>query len=72
MYKLQNGSYRIRFEQGYKHKDYIFWLIKNLGYANTLPKLNESSNRKNNYFYTYTYISLFDLYNQFYLNNHKK
>ena len=28
MYKYINGSYRIRFEQGYKHKDYIFWLFR--------------------------------------------
>lgn len=70
-----HNSYRIRFEQGYKHKDYLFWLfrsIKNLGYANSLPKLNESNNRKNFYFYTYTYTSLYFLYNEFYLNGIKK
>lgn len=77
MYKHNNNSYRIRFEQGYKHKDYLFWLfrsIKNLGYANSLPKLliNESNNRKNYYFYTYTYTSLYFIYNQFYFNNIKK
>lgn len=75
MYKDNNSSYRIKFEQGYKHKDSLFWLfriIKNLGYSNILPKLNESNNRKFYYFYTYTYTSLDFLYNEFYLNNSKK
>jgi len=69
--KNNNTSYRIRLEQGDIHKDYLFWLfkkIKNLGYTNSFPK----KNRRNYYFYTYNYKSLYFIYDQFYIDNIKR
>ena len=70
MSKVSYYSYRIRFEQGKNHKDYIFWLhkiLKLLGYTSTKPIFQD----KNYYFYTYSYSSLNYIYNEFYKKNKK-
>jgi len=70
MSKIGKNSYHIRFEQGFVHKDYIFWLhkiVKNKGYTTTKPIFKG----KIYYFYTYSFNSLKFIYDEFYLNNKK-
>lgn len=72
MNKITQQSFRIRFEQGKIHKDYLFWLnkkIKELGYTNSKPIESKGGNY---YFYTYSYRSLDYIYKEFYCKNLEK
>lgn len=77
MQKVGANSFRVRFEQSEKHKDYIFWLhkkLKNLGKTSLKPvtKRIRPGNIVMYYFYTYSYSNLIYLYNDFYTNNIKR
>lgn len=69
----KNGNLRLRIEQ--KNRTYLHFLyniIKNLGYSNTLPFTNLRKDGKlTYYFYTYTYTNLLYIYKDFYINNIK-
>lgn len=74
--KTSGNSYRFRFEQCEKHKDYLFWLhrrLKNLGLTNQRPlKRKRSTGNIMYYFYTYSFSNFNYIHNEWYLNNKKR